>query len=113
MRGEIWLKTLIYTIICFKCIMQITDGSPYQKYIKLFSYLLTLCICCNMLFSLVGQIDDSFRDADRLYSEWEKEWERITDVTSDEDDIKTGSKYYEERLWNIYGEDNGENEGGD
>lgn len=69
------MKKLVYTIICFKCILQITEGSPYQKYIKLFANLLILCICCTMLFSLVGQIEDSVADADQIYKGIEKQWQ--------------------------------------
>lgn len=91
------MKKLIYTIICFKCILQITEGSPYQKYIKLFSHLLILCMCCGMLFS--------FKDsADKLYSDWQLQWEKITDIAIDEDSIKAGSEYYEEMLLDTYKE---------
>lgn len=55
------VRRLVYTVICFQCMIQLTEGSVYQKYLKLFSYLLTMCICCNVVFSFVGQVENSFR----------------------------------------------------
>ena len=54
------MRVLIYTVICFQCLLQITQGSIYQKYLKLFMYLLTLCICCQILTNFV----------DKLRSDW-------------------------------------------
>ncbi len=47
------VRRLVYTVICFQCLIQLTEGSAYQKYLKLFSYLLTMCICCNVVFTFV------------------------------------------------------------
>lgn len=54
------VRRLVYTVICFQCLIQLTEGSAYQKYLKLFSYLLTMCICCNVVFSFVGQVEKGF-----------------------------------------------------
>jgi len=88
------VRRLVYTVICFQCLLQLTEGSVYQKYLKLFSYLLTMCICCNVLFTFVGQVENSFSEADQLYSRWEKEWEEMTQT----DQIYEGAAYYEQ-LW--------------
>lgn len=89
------VRRLVYTVICFQCLIQLTEGSVYQKYLKLFSYLLTLCICCNVIFSFLGQVENSFSEADQLYSRWEKEWREMTETTQ----IYEGAAFYEE-LWN-------------
>lgn len=88
-------RKLIYTIICFQCLLQLTEGSTYQKYLKLFSYLLTLCICCTIVFNYVGQVEESLVEADRLYADWEKEWQRMMSVEGTQ--IK--KEYDEQRLW--------------
>lgn len=53
-----------------------------------------MCICCNVVFSFVGQVGNSFFEADQLYSRWEKEWQRMTRT----DLIYDGAAYYEQ-LW--------------
>ena len=89
------VRRLVYTVICFQCLIQLTEGSAYQKYLKLFSYLLTMCICCNVVFSFIGQVENNFSEADQLYSRWEKEWREMTET----DQIYDGVVYYEQ-LWN-------------
>lgn len=74
------VRRLVYTVICFQCLIQLTEGSGYQKYLKLFSYLLTMCICFNVVFSFVGQVENSFSQADKLYERWEQEWKRMTEA---------------------------------
>lgn len=88
------VRRLVYTVICFQCLIQLTEGSAYQKYLKLFSYLLTMCICCNVVFSFIGQVENSFSEADQLYSRWEKEWREMTQT----DEIYDATAYYEQ-LW--------------
>ncbi len=88
------VRRLVYTVICFQCLIQLTEGSVYQKYLKLFSYLLTMCICCNVVFSFVGQVENSFSRADQLYSRWEKERREMTETER----IDDGAAYYEQ-LW--------------
>lgn len=82
-------------VICFQCLLQLTEGSTYQKYLKVFSYLLTMCIACNVIVSFAGQVESSFREADELYAEWEKEWRAMTEA----DPVREGGVYYEQRLW--------------
>ena len=89
------VRRLVYTVICFQCLIQLTEGSVYQKYLKLFSYLLTMCICCNVAFSFLGQVENSFSEADALYSRWEKEWREMIEA----EQIYEGANYYEQ-LWN-------------
>lgn len=89
------VRKLIYTIICFQCLLQLTEGSAYQKYLKLFSYLLTMCICCSVVVNFVNQVEESLDDADRLYAEWEEEWLKIT--SGKEMDIE--EEYSRQRLW--------------
>lgn len=88
------VRRLVYTVICFQCLIQLTEGSVYQKYLKLFSYLLTMCICCNVVFTFIGQVENSFSRADQLYSRWEQEWRRMTEA----DRIYDGAACYEQ-LW--------------
>ena len=88
------VRRLVYTVICFQCLIQLTEGSAYQKYLKLFSYLLTMCICCNVIFSFVGQVENSFSEADQLYARWEKEWREMIEA----DKIDEGETYYQQ-LW--------------
>ena len=88
-------RRLVYTVICFQCLIQLTEGSVYQKYLKLFSYLLTMCICCNVVFSFLGQVENSFSEADALYSRWEEEWREMIEA----EQIYEGANYYEQ-LWN-------------
>ena len=71
-----------------------TEVSAYQKYLKLFSYLLTMCICCNVIFSFAGQVENQFSEADQLYERWEKEWREMTAS----DRIDEGETYYK-KLW--------------
>ena len=89
------VRRLVYTVICFQCLIQLTEGSAYQKYLKLFSYLLTMCICCNVAFSFLGQVENSFSEADALYSRWEEEWREMIEA----EQIYEGADYYEQ-LWN-------------
>lgn len=88
------VRRLVYTVICFQCLIQLTEGSSYQKYLKLFSYLLTMCICFNVVFSFVGQVENTFSQADKLYERWEQEWKKMTEV----DQIYEGEAYYEQ-MW--------------
>ena len=88
------VRRLMYTVICFQCLIQLTEGSAYQKYLKLFSYLLTMCICCNVVFSFVGQVENQFSEADQFYERWEKEWGEMTAS----DRIDEGETYYK-KLW--------------
>ena len=87
-------RRLMYTVICFPCLIQLTEGSAYQKYLKVFSYLLTMCICCNVIFSFAGQVENEFSEADQLYERWEKEWREMTAS----DRIDEGETYYK-KLW--------------
>ncbi|MCM1184358.1 MAG: hypothetical protein NC337_13385 [Roseburia sp.] len=86
LAGEV--RRLIYTIICFQCLLQLASGSVYRKYLKLLSYLLTLCICCSVLFSFMGQLRQSFGQADVLYEKWVQEWSEYS--------IEGGSRQYVE-----------------
>lgn len=88
------VRRLMYTVICFQCLIQLTEGSAYQKYLKLFSYLLTMCICCNVIFSFAGKVENQFSEADQLYERWEKEWREMTAS----DRIDEGETYYK-KLW--------------
>lgn len=88
------VRRLVYTVICFQCLIQLTEGSGYQKYLKLFSYLLTMCICFNVIFSFMGQVENNFSKADKLYDRWEQEWKKMTET----DQIYEGDAYYEQ-MW--------------
>lgn len=68
------VRTLIYTVICFQCLLQLTQGSVYQKYLKFFVYLLTLSICCRILLGFTGQLSKDWHEADVIFEEWMQEW---------------------------------------
>lgn len=68
--GEV--RTFVYTLICIQCLLQLKTGSAYQKYLRLFSCLLSLSMCCGILFSIIKQIDISWERADAIYQEFEK-----------------------------------------
>lgn len=89
------VRRLVYTVICFRCLLQLTEGSDYQKYLRFFSYVLTLCICCNVIFSFAGQVGKCMDETDRLYAEWEEKWKELTDGSQ----IQKGEEYYEQKLW--------------
>lgn len=89
------VRKLIYTIICFQCLLQLTEGSAYQKYLKFFSYLLTMCICCSVIVRFVGQVEESLADADSLYENWEKEWEELMAV----EEPRIEAEYKKQDLW--------------
>ncbi len=89
------IRRLIYTMICFQCLLQLTEKSAYQKYLKLFSYLLTMCICCNVVFTYVEQVEESLEKADQLYADWEREWMKL--LSSEDASIE--EEYSEQRLW--------------
>ena len=90
------MRRLVYTIVCFQCLLQLTAGSAYQRYLKLFSELLLICICCRVVFSFFGFIDENTSQTDRLYKEWSKEWEMI----SKEQKIYDSFYYIEDKIVN-------------
>ena len=53
-----------------------------------------MCICCNVIFSFAGQVENQFSEADQLYERWEKEWREMTAS----DRIDEGETYYK-KLW--------------
>lgn len=78
LAGEV--RTLVYVIICFQCLLQLTSGSAYQRYLKLFAYLLTLCVCCNVLMSVAGQIEEGWLQAEEFYEEWLEKWQSVQEI---------------------------------
>lgn len=101
------VRRLVYTIVCFQCLLQLTAGSAYQKYLKLFSELLTICICCSLIFSFFGFIDESISQTDILYEKWSRDWKRI----SQEQSIYDKSSYIEniilDEAYKMYGNGGG------
>lgn len=89
------IRQLVYTVICFQCILQLTAGSAYQRYVKLFSYLLTMCMCCEVIFSFAGQLEESMLSAQQMYDEWESGWEGLTGLER----IEESSEYYTDKIW--------------
>ncbi len=90
------IRKLVYTVICFQCLLQLTAGSVYQRYLKLFSYFLTMCMCCGVIYSFVGQLEDSMMSAQQVYDAFEQEWGALTDIER----IQKSSSYYTEQIWN-------------
>ena len=90
------IRKLVYTVICFQCLLQLSAGSVYQRYLKLFSYFLTMCMCCGVIYSFVGQLEDSMMAAQQVYDEFEREWGEMTDIER----IRESSSYYTDQIWN-------------
>lgn len=90
------MRVLIYTVICFQCLLQITQGSIYQKYLKLFMYLLTLCICCQILTNFVDKLRNDWVWVDYASTEWMQNWNE--DSTLPQEKIEQYSKWLEDRV---------------
>ena len=90
------MRVLIYTVICFQCLLQITQGSIYQKYLKLFMYLLTLCICCQILTNFVDKLRNDWVGVDYASTEWMQKWNE--DSTLPQEKIGQYSKWLEDRI---------------
>ena len=90
------MRVLIYTVICFQCLLQITQGSIYQKYLKLFMYLLTLCICCQILINFVDKLRNDWVGGDYASTEWMQKWNE--DSTLPQEKIEQYSKWLEDRI---------------
>lgn len=90
------MRVLIYTVICFQCLLQITQGSIYQKYLKLFMYLLTLCICCQILTNFVDKLRSDWLGVDYASIEWMQKWNE--DSTLPQEKIEQYSKWLEDRI---------------
>lgn len=90
------MRVLIYTVICFQCFLQITQGSIYQKYLKLFMYLLTLCICCQILTNFVDKLRNDWVGVDYAGTEWMQKWNE--DSTLPQEKIEQYSKWLEDRI---------------
>lgn len=90
------MRVLIYTVICFQCLLQITQGSIYQKYLKLFMYLLTLCICCQILTNFVDKLRSDWLGVDYASTEWMQKWNE--DSTLPQEKIEQYSKWLEDRI---------------
>lgn len=90
------MRVLIYTVICFQCLLQITQGSIYQKYLKLFMYLLTLCICCQILTNFVDKLRNDWVGVDYASTEWMQKWNE--DSTLPQEKIEQYSKWMEDRI---------------
>lgn len=109
------IRRLVYTVICFQCLLQFTAGSVYQRYLKLFSYFLTICMCCGIISSFMTQFEESMISAQNVYDEWEKEWQGLLDMER----IRESSSYYTDTIWNekilgsAYEQYNSEREGGE
>ena len=70
------VRAFVYTMICFQCLIQLTAGNSFYKYLKLFAQLLALGICCNIVFSFLGMVDDGWQQADQIYEQWEAQWSK-------------------------------------
>ncbi|MBD5470654.1 MAG: hypothetical protein HDR19_05950 [Lachnospiraceae bacterium] len=90
------IRQLVYTVICFQCLLQFAAGSAYQRYLKLFTYFLTICMCCNVISSFVGQFEERMMSAQSVYDAWEEEWQGLLDMER----IRESSSYYTDTIWN-------------
>lgn len=71
------MRAFVYSVICFQGLLQLTSGSCYHKYVKLLVRLITLCICCNLIFSLTQQIKLDSAYTQEQYAVWLKQWEQL------------------------------------
>lgn len=69
------VRVLCYTVICFRFILELANHSTYYKYLRLFTYLIMLCLCCNIVFSFLGILENKFYVAQNQYEEWINDWE--------------------------------------
>lgn len=90
------IRRLVYTVICFQCLLQFTAGSVYQRYLKLFSYFLTICMCCGVISLFVNRFEESMISAQHIYDEWESEWQGLLDT----EQIRESGSYYTDKIWN-------------
>ncbi len=93
--GEV--RKLVYTVICLQCLLQVSAGNAYQKYLKFFSYLLTLSVCCSIVISFVGKAEDNINQADVLYERWYEEWQKYN-IEEEEKDVREMAQWYEENF---------------
>lgn len=75
------VRTFVYTMILFQCLIQLASGSSFYRYLKLFSQLLAVSICCHFLVSFFGVIDSGWEQADKIYEAWEAQWSDGRELT--------------------------------
>lgn len=71
------MQAFVYAVICFQCLMQLTSGSCYHKYVKFLVRLIILCICCNLMVSLTEQIKLDSDYTQKQYADWLEQWEQL------------------------------------
>lgn len=71
------LRSFVYTVICMECLLQMTSQNSYHRYMKLFTYILIVCMSCNMIFAVMNQIEEKALHMDRMYEEWLEQWEEM------------------------------------
>ena len=108
------VRTFIYTMICFQCLLQLSAGNSFYKYLKLFSQLLAISICCNIFLCCVGIVDSSWSQADKIYKEWEKQWgkeELLVDMDGylESQIVEMSMSEFEVQITSILKEKGGEN----
>ncbi len=69
------VRVLVYTIICLECLLQFVSGSSYQKYLKLFTGLLVVCLCCSVVFSTISSIQNYKVEMKSFEELWEEQWD--------------------------------------
>lgn len=76
------VRTFVYTMICFQCLIQLTAGNPFHKYLKLFSQLLAISICCNIVFSFLGMVGSGWEQAEVICERWQAQWNEEQQIES-------------------------------
>ena len=69
------VRAFVYAMICFQCLIQLFIGSSFYKYLKFISRLLAACICCSIVFSFLGIVEDGWGQANKVYEEWGLQWQ--------------------------------------
>lgn len=69
------VRVLVYTIICIQCLLQFVSGGTYKKYLKLFTGLLVVCLCCSIIFSVVSSVQIYAKEMKDFEELWEEQWD--------------------------------------
>ena len=69
------VRAFVYAMICVQCLIQLFIGSSFYKYLKFISRLLAACICCSIVFSFLGIVEDGWGQANKVYEEWGLQWQ--------------------------------------
>ena len=73
------IKVLVYAMICIQFLLSLIEGSSFYKYVKLFSYLVILYLCCSFVFSMISNTEAYFQNTTQQYDQMDYWWLRWED----------------------------------